>query len=148
MQKTVQQNTITKIRKRNGDFADFDREKITDAIFKSLEAIGSNDMALAKKFSDEVAEALNKKFHFRSVPAVEEVQDIVEEVLISNREIKTAKAYILYRDQQARVREMKEMINSNDLMDEYLKQTDWRVKENSNMSFSLQGLNNHLASKI
>jgi ribonucleoside-triphosphate reductase len=145
---TQQTNTITKIRKRNGDFADFNQQKITDAIFKALESVGKKDTALAKKFSDEVVEALNKKFHFRSVPAVEEIQDIVEEVLITNREIKTAKAYILYRDQQARVREMKEMINSNDLMDEYLKQTDWRVKENSNMSFSLQGLNNHLASKI
>ncbi|HED36693.1 MAG TPA: ribonucleoside triphosphate reductase, partial [Ignavibacteria bacterium] len=125
MPNTAQQNTITKIRKRNGDFADFDRAKITDAIFQSLKAVGNNNMELAKKFSDEVAEILNKKFHFRSVPAVEEVQDIVEEVLISNREIKTAKAYILYRDQQTRLREMKEMINSNDLMDEYLKQTDW-----------------------
>jgi ribonucleoside-triphosphate reductase len=145
---TPQTNTITKIIKRNGEFADFNKEKITNAIFKSLEAVGDKDMAKARKLGDEVISAVNKKFHFRSVPAVEEIQDIVEEVLITNREIKTAKAYILYRDQQARIREMKDKIDSNELMDEYLKQTDWRVKENSNMSFSLQGLNNHLASTI
>ncbi len=145
---TQQTNTITKIRKRNGDFVDFNKDQITKALFKSLEAVGQKDMNKAKKFSDDVIKAINNKFHFRSVPAVEEIQDIVEEILITNREIKTAKAYILYRDQQARLREMKEMVNSNDLMDEYLKQTDWRVKENSNMGFSLQGLNNHLASTI
>lgn len=147
---TIEQktNTITKIRKRNGDFVDFNKEQITKAIFRALESVGQKDMNKAKKFSEDVVKIVNKKFHFRSVPAVEEIQDIVEEILITNREIKTAKAYILYRDQQARLREMKTMIDSNDLMDRYLKQTDWRVKENSNMGFSLQGLNNHLASTI
>ena len=91
---------------------------------------------------------LSKKFHHRSIPAVEEVQDIVEEVLIQNRQIKIAKAYILYRDQRARLREMKNMIDSNELMEQYISQADWRVKENSNMGYSLQGLNNHLASAI
>lgn len=148
MQDNTQQNIITKIRKRNGDFVDFNKEKITEAINKALAAVGIDDLPRAKRYGEDVIKELNKKFHYRSVPAVEEIQDIVEEVLIGNREIKTAKAYILYRDQQARLREMRTTINSNDLMDEYLKQTDWRVKENSNMSFSLQGLNNHLASTI
>ncbi len=145
---TTTQNTITQIRKRAGEIVDFSQEKITKAIFKALEAIGAPDMVKAKNFSNEVVKTLNSKFHARSIPAVEEVQDIVEEILISNREIKGAKAYILYRDQRARLREMKSMINSNELMDEYLNQTDWRVKENANMSYSLQGLNNHLASNI
>ena len=110
--------------------------------------MGKPDKFLAQKLSDQVVEILNEKFHARSIPAVEEIQDLVEEILIKNRQIKTAKAYILYRDQQARLREMKSMINSNELMEGYLKQSDWRVKENSNMSYSLQGLNNHLASAI
>lgn len=142
------ENKITHIRKRSGDIAVFTEEKIVSAIFKATEAVGQPDQDLAKKFSAEVVVRLNEKFHFRSIPAVEEVQDIVEEILISNRQIKTAKAYILYRDQRARLREMKALINSNELMDGYLKKADWRVKENSNMSYSLQGLNNHLASTI
>ena len=142
------QDKISQIRKRNGQISDFDQEKVTSAIYKATEAIGKPDQYLAQKLSDQVVEALNEKFHARSIPAVEEVQDIVEEVLIVNKQIKTAKAYILYRDNRARLREMESMINSNDIMEDYLKQSDWRVKENSNMSFSLQGLNNHLASII
>ena len=139
---------ITQIRKRNGQISDFNQEKVTSAIYKATEAIGKPDQYLAQKLSEQVVDALNEKFHARSIPAVEEVQDIVEEVLIVNKQIKTAKAYILYRDNRARLREMETMINSNDIMEDYLKQSDWRVKENSNMSFSLQGLNNHLASII
>ncbi|HOZ56199.1 MAG: Anaerobic ribonucleoside-triphosphate reductase [Parcubacteria group bacterium ADurb.Bin316] len=142
------QEKITQIRKRNGQITDFNQEKITTAIYKATEAIGKADKYLAAKLSEQVVEALNEKFHARSIPAVEEIQDIVEEVLIVNKQIKTAKSYILYRDNRARLREMESMINSNDIMEDYLKQSDWRVKENSNMSFSLQGLNNHLASII
>jgi ribonucleoside-triphosphate reductase len=142
------QNTITQILKRSGEIAPFDKAKLVDAIFKATEAVNKPDHFLAQKFADQVVEQINEKFHVRSIPAVEEVQDMVEEILIKNRQIKTAKAYILYRDQRARLREMKSMINSDELMEGYLKQSDWRVKENSNMSYSLQGLNNHLASAI
>lgn len=140
--------TIAQIRKRKGDITNFNQQKITNAILKAAEAVGEKDQKLAEELSDDVAAVVSKKFHERSIPAVEEIQDIVEEVLIKNRLIKIAKAYILYRDQHARLRQMKDMINSNDIMEDYLKQADWRVKENSNMSFSLQGLNNHLASII
>ncbi len=149
MQKEFLKNkTINQIRKRNGKIVDFDINKIINAIFKSTESIGKPDEYLAKKLSSQVIEEIDKKFHSRSIPAVEEIQDIVEETLIANKQIKIAKAYILYRDQQARLREMNSMVNSIDIMDSYLKQSDWRVKENSNMSYSLQGLNNHLASII
>ncbi|MDP3043163.1 MAG: ribonucleoside triphosphate reductase [bacterium] len=141
-------NNISQIRKRSGEIVDFDRRKIANAIFKATESTGRPDMQLAQKLSEQVVEKLSKKFHSRSIPAVEEIQDIVEEILIESRQIKTAKAYILYRDQRARLREMKSMINSNELMEGYLKKSDWRVKENSNMSYSLQGLNNHIASAI
>ncbi len=142
------ENKITHIRKRSGDIVDFDAEKIVGAIFKATEAIGNPNEGLAKQLAADVVARTNEKFHHRSIPAVEEIQDIVEEVLISGRQIKAAKAYILYRDQRARLREMKNLINSSDLMEGYLKQADWRVKENSNMSYSLQGLNNHLSSAI
>ncbi|MBA3047281.1 ribonucleoside triphosphate reductase [Patescibacteria group bacterium] len=144
----MQNNNITQIRKRSGEIVNFEPAKVTNAILKAAESVGIQDKELAQKLSSQVVKILNEKFHARSIPAVEEVQDIVEEILIENRRIKMAKAYILYRDQRARLREMKSMINSNDLMDGYLKKSDWRIKENSNMSYSLQGLNNHLASAI
>ena len=143
------QETITQLIKRSGEIVNFDQEKITSAIIKASESVGILDEELAHRLSDEVIQTVKDKFHFRSIPAVEEIQDIVEEVLIKNRCIKIAKSYILYRDQRARLRDMKSsMINSNELMEEYIKQADWRVKENSNMGYSLQGLNNHLASAI
>lgn len=144
----MQKNIITQIRKRSGEIVNFNIEKITSAISKALEAVGEFNQELAQKLSEQAIIILSKKFHKRSIPAVEEIQDIVEEILIQDRQIKAAKSYILYRDQRARLREMESMINSDELMDGYLKQTDWRVKENSNMSFSLQGLNNHISSAI
>jgi len=139
---------ISQILKRSGEILPFDREKIFKAIAKAAQAAEEYDEILARRLTDEVVTALGKKFHERSIPAVEEIQDVVEEVLIGNRQIKTAKTYILYRDQHARLREINEMVNSSELMENYIKQVDWRVKENSNMSYSLQGLNNHIASNI
>jgi len=142
------QDIITKIRKRSGEITDFKKDKIVNVINKAAEAVGIMDKEIANRLSKEVIAILKKRFHVRSIPAVEEIQDIVEQVLIMNKQIKMAKAYILYRDQRARLRDMENMINSNDLMQEYIEQVDWRVKENSNMGYSLQGLNNHLASTI
>ena len=95
-------NTITQILKRSGEIAPFDKAKLINAIYKATEAVGKPDMFLAQKFSDQAVAILSEKFHARSIPAVEEIQDLVEEILIKNRQIKTAKAYILYRDQRAR----------------------------------------------
>ncbi len=143
------QNKITQIRKRDGRIVDFEQDKITIAIGKAIEAVeGGKNAKKAKKLSDQVVKILNKKFHPRSIPAVEEIQDIVEEVLIRAREIKIAKAYIIYRDQHAKIRELKALVDSNQLMGDYLDKLDWLVRENSNMAYSLQGLNNHISSKI
>jgi ribonucleoside-triphosphate reductase len=142
------QKTITQIRKRSGEIVSFDEAKILNAINNSAEAVGINDRNLAKELTKEVVKEISERFHERSIPAVEEIQDVVEEVLIKNKRIKIAKKYILYRDQRARIRDMRSMIDSNSLMEEYLEQADWKVKENSNMGYSLQGLNNHLASSI
>ena len=139
---------IKQIKKRDGSIADFDQNKITQAIYKSLKAVNRDDSDLSAELSDKVVTLLNNKFHYRSIPAIEEIQDLVEEVLIREDLVKAAKAYIIYREQHARLRDLKKMINSNDIIDGYLKQLDWRVKENANMSYSLQGLNNHVASAI
>lgn len=147
-------NKITQLRKRDDRIAAFAEEKITKAVLAAIKAsdeIENEARALkhAQRITEAVVKSLNQKFHERSIPAVEEVQDIVEEELIKARLIKTAKAYILYRDQHARLREMQStLIDSDDLIEGYLKQVDWRVKENSNMAYSLQGLNNHVASAV
>ncbi len=82
------------------------------------------------------------------VPTVEEVQDLVEKQLIENGHASTAKAYILYRKQHTDMRELAALLSSSDMVDQYLEVEDWRVKENSNMSYSLQGLNNYLSSAV
>ena len=141
-------NKISKIRKRDDRIVDFDPAKITGAIFNAMRSVNEPDNELALKLTNSVIEKMNKKFHERSIPAVEEVQDIVEEVLIENKLIKVAKSFIIYRDQHAKMRELASTINSDELMEGYLKQLDWKVRENSNMDYSLQGLNNHVASTI
>lgn len=144
----MEESKISQICKRSGEIVSFSQDKITEAISKAAAAVNIKDAELVAKMSDEAIRLINEKFHPRSIPAVEELQDVVEEVLIRNRQIKIAKAYILYRDQRARLREMESMINSNELMDNYLNHNNWEIKENSNMTYSLQGLNNHLASVI
>jgi len=140
---------ITKIHKRSGEIVDFNQEKITTAIRKAAEAVGfKNYEDKIKDYSDQAVALIDEKFHHNSIPAVEEIQDVVEEILIRNKEIKIAKDYILYRDQRARIREMDLLINSNQIMENYINKTNWEIKENSNMTYSLQGLNNHLASII
>ncbi len=139
---------ITKIKKRDDRIVDYDINKVELAIYKAMEAIGDPNKKKAQKLAAAVEKEMNKKFHERSIPAVEEVQDMVEAVLIKNNQIQTAKAYILYRDQHARIRDLKSLIDSDALMEGYLVQSDWRVKENSNMAYSLQGLNNHVASSV
>lgn len=139
---------ITKIKKRDDRIVDYDSSKIELAIYKAMEAIGDPNKKKAKKLALQVEKELNKKFHERTIPAVEEVQDFVEEILIKSKQIKTAKAYILYREQHAQIRDLRTLIDSDALMEGYLAQSDWRVKENSNMAYSLQGLNNHVASAV
>ncbi len=144
----MEPNQINQIKKRNGDIADFDQSKITLAVYKAMKAVGRDDEKLAEELSEKVIRMINTKFHPRSIPAIEEVQDAVEEVLIKENFVKAAKAYIIYREQHSRLRDMKKLLDSNDIIEGYLKQLDWRVKENANMAYSLQGLNNHVASAV
>ncbi|HTW96550.1 MAG TPA: ribonucleoside triphosphate reductase [Candidatus Methylomirabilis sp.] len=141
-------NIISQIRKRSGEIVDFNREKITTAIKKAEESVGLNDPDLAEKLTNQVVDKLARKFHARSIPAVEEIQDIVEETLIESKQIPLAKAFILYRDQHRQLRDMSSKTNDEKLMEDYLGRADWRLKENSNMSFSVQGLNFYIASSI
>ena len=130
-----------RILKRNNQVALFDRSKIENAIFKALESVGKSDKKLSKKISIKVEDKLWKFRHSRTIPAVEEIQDIVEKTLMSEGELEAAKSYILYRDQQRKIRKGKEfLLDIEKTMDGYLKKSDWRVQENSNVNFSLGGL--------
>lgn len=139
---------ITKIRKRSGDIVVFSEEKILQAIVNASKAVDEYNESEIKALVVDVVNQINKKFHPNSIPAVEEIQDTVEEVLISNKKIKVAKAFIIYREQHRQVREISQSTAEEKLMEDYLGRADWRLKENSNMSFSVQGLNNYLASSI
>ncbi|MFA7601109.1 MAG: ribonucleoside triphosphate reductase, partial [Patescibacteria group bacterium] len=138
---------VSQIRKRSGEISEFKQEKIVEAVLKAMKSAGEDNLSLAEEISSKVVSKITKKFHHNTIPAVEEVQDAVEETLIEEKLIKTAKAYILYRDQRRQVREINQSTEEK-LMEDYLGRTDWRLKENSNMSFSVQGLNNYIASSI
>jgi anaerobic ribonucleoside-triphosphate reductase len=134
--------------KRDSKLEPFDQERITNAIWKAVKAVGGKDREQAKRISGQVVADLKKRYGDDGVPTVEEVQDTVEKMLIENGHAQTAKAYILYRKQHQDMRELAALLGSADLVDQYLEIEDWRVKENSNMSYSLQGLNNYLSSTV
>jgi anaerobic ribonucleoside-triphosphate reductase len=136
------------VRKRDGKLEPFDQERITKAVWKAAKAVGGKDREQARRISGLVLDELRSRFGEDGCPTVEEIQDIVEKQLIESGHAQTAKAYILYRKQHQDMRELAALLSSADLVDQYLEIDDWRVKENSNMSYSLQGLNNYLSSTV
>ena len=140
---------VTKVQKRNEEIVDFDQQNITDAIFKAITAAGQGDGIKSRKASDRVVQILNRRFKKDEIPQVEQIQDIVEEVLILEDLVDTARSYILYREQRRRIRESVEIMDeSSEKIDRYLKELDWQIYENANMTFSLQGLNQYTISDI
>ena len=134
------------IKKRGGRIAEFDSKKITHALIKAGEATEEFNGREAKKLTLKVL-TLARDLQLDPIPEVEEIQDIVERVLLDSPFYKTAKAYIIYREQHNQIRKI--AIKENvDLMESYISRMDWKVKENSNMSYSLQGLNNYISSDI
>jgi anaerobic ribonucleoside-triphosphate reductase len=134
------------IKKRDGRISEFDSSKITNAIEKAGEATGEFNGREAKKMTMKVV-SLARDMRLGPIPEVEEIQDIVERVLLDSPFYKTAKAYILYREQHNQIRKIAIKENVG-LMESYIRRMDWKVKENSNMSYSLQGLNNYISSGI
>jgi anaerobic ribonucleoside-triphosphate reductase len=137
---------FSQIRKRDGRVVKFDPEKITNAIAKAGAATGEYDSGTARRLTIKVLTLADQLLGDR-VPSVEEIQDIVEETLLQSPYRKTAKAYIIYRDQHARLREVVNKMEV-DLVDQYLQKADWKINENSNMDYSLQGLNNYISSEV
>lgn len=139
---------VTRVQKRNGDIVDFDVKKIENAIFAAAKSVGGDNRETAERLSKMVVNIVNEAFG-ASIPTVEDIQDIVEKVLIEEGHAKTAKAYILYRRKHEELRETKNLfMDAETLIDEYVSLDDWRINENANMGFSLQGLNNHIVESI
>ena len=144
---------IKSVVKRSGEIAPYDRKKIENAIGKAIHAVEKNlDPNRAASLTDLVEERIRLQMagnRAHSIPAIEEIQDIVESVLIENKEVEIAKAYILYRARHEAVRDAKNlMLDINKTMDGYLAQSDWRVNENANVNFSLGGLILHNSGTI
>jgi ribonucleoside-triphosphate reductase len=137
---------LSQIRKRDQRLVPFESSKITSAILKAGRATGEFTEDTARLLTIRVL-GLAQTVFLDIVPTVEEIQDIVEEVLLASPFKKTAKAYILYRDRHAGIRDMVKKADL-DLIERYLERLDWKVQENSNMSYSLQGLNNYISSEV
>lgn len=142
---------MEKIIKRDGQLVDFDTNKITEAIEKAGKASHEFDRktatSLAQRAAEKAFEILKSKEQLLKTMTIEEIQDIVEEVLLDSEYKKAAKSYVIYREQKAKIRNF---INGAkiDMVDEYLHEIDLEVKENANMTYSVQGLNNYIASNI
>lgn len=165
--------TIKNIVKRDGRIQPFDPVRIENAILKAFKATGEvssrhtyfTDEDAAREVTDEVCTRLIQNLESRISnlelreqdqsliissddeyrrPTVEQVQDLVEEALMHKGYCKTAKAYIVYREQHRQMREMKSLV-SIDLIEAYLNEDDWRIKENANTTYSIQAMNNYIA---
>lgn len=142
---------MEKVVKRDGKIVEFNSEKITNAIEKAAQVTKEFDHMTAKSLTQKVVELtqelVQRKRENLKAASIEEIQDIVEQILLSSDYKKTAKSYMLYREQQAKLREFTQSANIN-MVDDYLKRLDWEVNENSNMTYSIQGLNNYISSHI
>jgi len=142
-------NKIKKVQKRDGSIVDFDSERIANVIFKALTATNEGNGNRTKKLVEKIVRIFNLRFKEGAVLHVEQIQDIVEEVLILEGLVETAKAYILYREQRRRIREaITKMDEGSEAIDKYIQELDWQIKENANMTYSLQGLNQFTVSFV
>ncbi len=136
------------VRKRDGKIVEYDRGRIVRAVRLAMEAceVEGNPEEIAKAVEIQ----LHRTFFRRgSIPHVEEIQDLVERTLMERGFHEVAKAYILYRQKRKEARELKSTLEEAEkLIEQYLSREDWRVNENSNMNYSLQGLNFYISSSI
>ncbi|MGE8679575.1 MAG: ribonucleoside triphosphate reductase [Achromobacter marplatensis] len=136
---------IQHILKRDGRVADFDRDKIAHAMAAAGTSTGELDLAGAQALTDIVIGALADQ----PCPGVETIQNRVEEALVQAGHWRTARAYIVHREQHARLRSLRHtLVDVESAMEEYLDQRDWRVNANANQGYSLGGLILNVAGKV
>ncbi|MBO5394929.1 MAG: ribonucleoside triphosphate reductase [Clostridia bacterium] len=128
------------IRKRDGRVVDYDITKIENAIAKAMLSLGYGEIKDVKKMAKITELYLIEKFSDK-IPSVEDIQDIVENVLMKNGYEDVAKSYILYRREHEKIRNIgSTLMDYKETVDKYLKLADWRVKENSTVTYSVGGL--------
>lgn len=139
---------IESVTKRDGTLAPFDSSKIYNAINKAGVTTGEFGEQESWLLTAQVLKVLKHKFS-ESLPSIEQIQDVVEQVLISANYFATAKAYILYRDQRNRARaDHKVMVDVESSINEYLEKLDWRINENANQGYSNGGLILNVSGKV
>lgn len=109
-------NKLTKVVKRDGRVVAFDRNKITEAIWKAMLSVGEKRRELSEKLTEEVVKGLETQFDSERIPHVEQIQDITEKTLIQEGLFEVGKSYILYRQQRAEMREIKKLLGVTDDM--------------------------------
>nr|WP_041229962.1 ribonucleoside triphosphate reductase [Denitrovibrio acetiphilus] len=140
---------IEKVMKRDGRFVAFDQERVANAIFKAASSVGGTDRNTSSELSIKVCRELIDSYGKYGTCSVEEIQDTVEKILIENGHARTAKAYIIYRKQRSDIRDIKDTLTGfESIVEEYLGGEDWRINENSNTTYALQGLNNYISSTV
>ena len=139
---------IESVTKRDGTLAPFDSTKIYNAINKAGTTTGEFGEQESWLLTAQVLKVLKHKFS-DSLPSIEQIQDIVEQVIISANYFATAKAYILYRDQRSRSRnDQRVMVDVESSVNEYLQRLDWRINENANQGYSNGGLILNVSGKV
>ena len=139
-------NKITHVIKRSGAIVPFNQERIANAIYRAVVAVGGRDKETAKALALQVVEILNQKFSAESIPHIEDVQDVVEKVLIKNGHDKVTKEFILYRDEASKRREAEarhhSKQNENIPWAKIWRNLDWAVSHNLN---TVEALNERIA---
>ncbi|MFH2027705.1 MAG: ribonucleoside triphosphate reductase [Nanoarchaeota archaeon] len=145
----VHNSMIKSIKKRDGRIVEFVPERIVEAIFKAAGSIGGTDKEAAINLTKKIVTVLEYKYDINEIPSVEDIQDIVERVLIKSGHAKTAKAYIIYRQKRAEMRKAGAFLKKvSGIIDGYVGQSDWRVKENSNTTYAISGLQAHISGAV
>ena len=139
---------LRRVVKRDGVAVPFEAAKIRSAVRRAGEATGEFDGDEAALLTTQVLKVLRHKFG-ETPPHIENIQDVVEQVLISANHLKTARAYIVYREQRHKLRrDRKTLVDVASSVNEYLEQSDWRVNANANQGYSLGGLILNVSGKV
>lgn len=147
--KTIDIGPLSEVIKRDGEKRTFDASKIVAAIGKAGAATGEYGEDEAHLLAEQVVKVLRHRFAGAVVPTIEQIQDVVEQVLISSNYYKTARSYIVYREQRERQRQdQKVAIDAISSINEYLDRSDWRVNANANQGYSLGGLILNVSGKV
>ncbi len=144
-----EESDLSRIVKRDGTQVVFNSERIMSAVRRAGEATGEFDGEEASLLTNQVTKVLRHRFSKGVLPTIEQIQDVVEQVLISANYYKTARAYIVYREQRGKLRQdHKTLVDVASSVNEYLEKADWRVNANANQGYSLGGLILNVSGKI